>query len=228
MRANLFANDLLVGATDLIVDENMSAVHGFLQPTEAYVDNVQAAVWQSWTSSNPDITLWQTLRLNVQLANGWFLQPRDGITIYDLPERRNLPIRIKLTGLDRYPLETFFRQEPAKSFVPLPWEDISIRQKIAFENELTKELGPQKPQQTLLSLFKPAPKPHPLAGFEVSAICHDTRNDEVLFQLYKLGSTAGFAAVHLTWKGKQELPGFPGTQFYETFEEFLAFGLQED
>jgi hypothetical protein len=59
-----------------------------------------------------------------------------GIMIYDFVELQEEKAEIDIAGVFRHVLEDYFKTEPPRIFAEEPWEDITIDQKIAFENEL--------------------------------------------------------------------------------------------
>lgn len=218
MKAKVFSHRHLIGSTDLQVgDEPMGAVFGDFLPTEIYFDKIQKYVWAFWQTNKPDYQKWHSLRLNVQLENGIFLFPQGGYTLADLKEFPDEPIRIDIVGIDSNILQDFFLTEPPRPFVEEPWNELEIEQKIAFEDELKKELG-IKDRSFFDFLHQPAN--HILADIEFSAFCHDQRNDDVLFEIRKPDFNKQFALVHLTWTAKKEKEGYPNTLFYSDFDDF--------
>lgn len=99
-------------------------------------------------------------------------------------------------------------------------------QKIAFEEELYKELG--LPRKSLFDILKNKKEEHILTGFEFSAPCKYKRDDDILFVTRKLGFAKQFAVVHLTWKGKMGIAGFPKTYFFSDFNEFKYLRMYQD
>ena len=215
MKATVFSHSDLIGTTALqIGDESMGALFGSFAPTRYYVDNIQPTVWKFWQSNKPDYRKWDVLRINVQLENGIFLFPQGGYTIDDVKELATAPKRIDIAGVDSKVLQAFSFTRPPGSFVQKPWHALRIEQKIAFEDELKKELGLNKS-----SVFDFTEK-HFLYNSKFSAIAHDQSNDDVLFEISKQGFEKRFAVVHLTWTGKKERKGYPFMTFYETFDDF--------
>lgn len=219
MKANIYSHKTLIGTAELQVgDENMGCVYGEFLPTAEYYSNAQEVVWEFWERKDLDYKNWYALRLNVRLDNGFFLFPQGGYTIDDIKELPDQPKRIDIAGIAHKLLIDFFLTEPPRPFVEKPWGSISIEQKIAFEDELKKELGLTK--QVLFGLLRSKQLDHPLTDAEFSALCHDQRNDDVLFEITKPNSDKQFAVVHLTWKRKKEKEGYPATQLFTDFDEF--------
>ena len=160
------------------------------------------------------------------MENGLFLFPQGGYTFDDINELTDEPIRIDLTGIDYKILEDYFLTKSPKTFVEKPWNEIEIEQKIAFENELTKELGNK--DKSLLKAFKRKSKKHLLAEIEFSAFCHDQRNDDVLFEIKQVNGNEKFAISHLTWSGKKEQDEYPKTEFFKDFNEFKIAKMNPD
>src|SRR5690606_17334010 len=122
-------------------DETMGGIFGNFVPTEYYFDKIQKSVWEFWQTNKPDYKKWYSLRLNVQLENGIFLFPQGGYTIDDIKELQNEPKRIDIVGVDNKILRDFLITNLPRPFVEEPWNELQIEQKIAFEDELNKELG---------------------------------------------------------------------------------------
>ena len=218
MNAKIFSHRQLIGTTDLKVgDETMGCVFGDFSPTESYYDKIQKSVWEFWQTNKPDYTKWYSLRLNVQLENGLFLCPCGGYTIDDVQELPDEPKRIHIVGIDYCIIEDFLLTSSPKIFVEEPWAALEIGQKIAFEDELKKELGLSDKS---FSDFLSKPTRHILFDADFSAFCHDQRNDDVLFEINKPNLDKRFALVHLTWTGKKEKDGFPSTILYSNFDDF--------
>jgi hypothetical protein len=206
MNAFVYSHTTLIGSANLrLTDISMGVVSGILQPETAYFKLVQPAVWRFW-ESKPDYDQWSGLRLNIQLENGCFLLPLGGYTIEDTREFPDAPFVIHAAGIYRFIITGFFQTDPPLSFLHAPWESLSVKQKITFEDELQWELS--------------ANKKHALTGYIYEALAKDTRSDEVLFVLWRQGGTdKDFARVHLTWKTEND-PRWPATQFFEDFEAF--------
>ena len=226
MKAKIFSHRQLIGTTVLQVgDESMGGIFGEFTPTEIYFDKIQNYVWEFWQTNKPDYQKWYSLRLNVQLENGVFLFPQGGYTIEDIKELPNEPKRIDIAGVDNKILQDFLQTNPPRPFVEEPWNELQIEQKIAFEDELKKELGID--EKSFLDIFR-KPEKHILFDSEFSAFCHDQRNDDVLFEIRKPKFDKQFALVHLTWTSKKEKEGYPNTTFYRDFDEFKYSRMYAD
>lgn len=226
MKATIYSHKELIGTTDLKVgDESMGCVYGNIVPTDAYYKTIQKNVWEFWTTNKPDYSKWYSLRINVQLENGYFLFPAGGYSIDDMQELPNEPKRIDIAGLDRHVIDDFFLPEMPITFLEEPWYHINIEQKIILENELDKEVG--LTEKSVFNFFKSNPK-HFLADYKFSALATYGRNDDVLFSVRKDGFDKSFAVIHLTWKGKKEVNGFPDTDFFTDFDEFKYMRMFPD
>jgi hypothetical protein len=224
--AKIYSHEELIGTTELKVgDESMGCVYGDIIPTDAYYKTIQKNVWEFWATNKPDYKKWYSLRLNVQLENGYFLFPAGGYTISDLQELPNEPKRIDIAGLDRHVMEDFFLQETPRPFLEEPWYQIDIKQKIGLEDELSEEIG--LTEKSLFGFFKNSSK-HFLAEYEFSALATYRCNDDVLFAVRKNGFDKNFAVIHLTWKGKKEVDNFPATDFFTDFDEFKLARMYPD
>lgn len=229
MKAKVYSHKTLIGTTELnIGDESMGCVYGKFEPNEKYFELIQKYVWEFWKTDQTDYQKWQALRFNIQLENGYFLFAAGGITFDDIEDLPNEPVRIDIAGLDRIIFEEFFTHKKPSSFIEEPWSEISIEQKIAFEDELNKELGLENKNKSIFNFLRPKPLKHSLSEYVRSALCHDQRNDDVLFVTRKNDSNNQFAVVHLTWKGKKELEDYPNTSFYVDFEDFKERKLSAD
>jgi hypothetical protein len=227
LKAKIYSHKLLIGTTDLkIGDESMGCVFGDFFPTENYYKYVQKSVWEFWKASKTDYKKWKSLRFNVQLENGYFLYPNGGYTFDDKPDLPDEPKRIDIAGIERHEIEDFFLQNSSKLFVENPWEDISINQKIGYEDELHKELGLGR--KFIFDFFKLDREKHELADFEFSALSKYGCDDDVLFIVRKQNFEKKFAVIHLTWKGKKEINGFPDIDFFNDLNEFKNIRMYPD
>lgn len=226
MKAKIFSHKQLIGTTELQVgDKSMGGIFGDLIPTDFYFDKIQNSVWEFSESNKPNYEKWHSLRFNAKLENGVFLYPVGGYTISDLKELPNEPKRIDIAGVAWEIINDFFLAEPPRPFVEEPWNELQIEQKIAFEDELLKELGIEN--RNFFDIFGKRKKHH-LLGAEISAFCHDQRNDDVLFEFKNTNLDKRFALVHLTWTGIKEREGYPITTFYTDFDEFKYSKMYPD
>ena len=208
MNAKIYSNEKFIGTVELLLgDETMGGLYGEFLPTADYYSYVQKAVWKFWSAQRPDYIKWSSLNFNARLDNGYFLYAVGGFTIDDSSEFPNEPKRIDIVGVDRHVIEDFFLQPEPRPFVEEPWESITIEQKIAFESELKTEMGNYQLGFSFLGLFNFKPDNHVLADFEISALRHDSRSDDVLFVTRKRDCEKEFAVVHLTWRGEREIDG---------------------
>lgn len=225
VKANVFSNETLVGTTILKVgDQSMGHVYGDLVPTDIYFRDIRKSVWEFWRTRRPDYKKWHSFRFNVQLENGFFLFPRGGITIGDLPELSNDSIRIDMAGVDSQVIQYFFF-ENVKSVLGEPWSLIDIKRKIGLENELFKEIG--KVNRRFLGVLS-LRKKHPLASFDFSALATYRCADEVLFAINKEGVVDNYAVIHLTWKSDRESEDYPGIEFYTDLDDFTIRRMLPD
>jgi hypothetical protein len=228
MKANIFSHKILIGTADLkLGDESMGCVYGAFLPNQNYFDNIQRHVWEFWETNGQNYKQWYALRLNVQLDNGYFLYPIGGYTIDDIQDLKDEPKRIDIVGLYRHVIDDFFKSDPPKNLVDTPWYYVSIEEKIALENELSKELG-KFSSNSIFGFLKSPNSKYILFDKECSALCKDQRNDDVLFVTNKPGFDKDFAVIHLTWTGKKEKTDYPRTYFYNDFEDFKKSRMDID
>ncbi len=218
MQTKIYSNKILIGKTELsISDDSMGVLSGEFIPNEDY-KTIREIVWKFNSTNDKDFELWKSLRLNVQLENGYFLHSIGGISIWDVQEFKDDKIDIEIAGVFRHVIDDFYKTEPPRLFVEEPWEDLTIDQKIAFENELQKEIGLDK---GLINRLIGSKKKHIMAEYDFSALCTSGMNDDVLFSIYsEKKQDYDFALVHLTWKQKQENENYPRTEFYKDFDDF--------
>jgi hypothetical protein len=227
LKANIYSHTVLIGTAELYIgDESMGCVFGEFIPENNYYQSTQKLIWDFWKAKKSDYKKIISLRLNAQLENGYFLYPVGGITIEDSRELPNEPKLIDIAGLDRHVINDFFLTKTSKTFIEKPWEKINIEQKIAFEEELYNELGLTK--KSIFDFIIPKKDKHELADFKFSALCKYRCNDDVLFVARKQGFEKQFAVIHLTWKNKQEVEGFPGVEFFKDFNEFQNLRMYPD
>ncbi len=229
VKAKVFSHRQVIGTADLQVgDRTMGCVFGQFLPNENYYKDVQKFVWEFWDANTRDYQKWYALRFNVQLDNGYFLYAAGGFTFDDSPEFPSEPKRIDIAGIDSHVISDFFLQDIPRPFVVEPWGEISIEQKITFEDELAKELGTNSRRTLFSRIIKPRSDKHVLTDFEVSALCKDDRNDDVLFVVRKREAEKQFAVVHLTWKGRMESQRYPSVDFYDDFDDFKHSRMYAD
>jgi hypothetical protein len=221
MNATIYSHNIIIGTADLQVgDESMGCVFGQFLPNEYYFNNIQKKVWDFWANIKPDYIKWYSLRFNVKLDNGFFLFPCGGYTIDDIPELPNEPKRIDIGGinLDIFKLKTNSLLEP--------WSELTIEQKISFEDELNREITPNKSIFDFLS----SKDNHILVGAQISAFAKYGPNDDVLFEVIKDGEDNRLAVVHLTWisRKKEHLNHFPTTHFHLDFNDFEEKRMKPD
>ncbi|MCR1795691.1 hypothetical protein [Leptospira sp. id769339] len=218
MKANVFSHTQLIGTANLeVCDESMGCICGEFYPTDIYLGEIQTYAISIQETGKLNDEKWNSFRINIQLENGYFIPSSVGVLIQDFDKSLSSPKTIDIVRLDRHIFEDFFKNQTSIDFVIPPWYSISIEQKIAFEDELFKELGEKSKIPFLSKLF---PSKHVLSEFEVSALCKDARSDDVLFMVRNKKSDMEFAVVHLTWLGKKEQTGFPRTEFYKDFNHF--------
>ena len=221
MNAKIYFHNILIGTADLQVgDESMGCVFGEFIPNEYYFNNIQKKVWEFWANTRPDYIKWYSLRFNVKLDNDFFLFPCGGFTIDDIPELPNEPKRIDIGGinLDIFKLKTNSLLEP--------WSELTIEQKISFEDELNREITPVKSFFDFVSTRQN----HKLVGAQISAFAKYGPNDDVLFEVIKDGEDSRLAVVHLTWisRKKEHLNHFPNTHFYLEYNDFEEKRMKPD
>jgi hypothetical protein len=227
LKASIYSHLHLIGTADLQVDDSaMGCLFGDFMPNEIYFDAVQKQVWKFGETNKRDYAKWEALGFNARLENGYFLYPAGGYTIDDSPDFPGEAKRIDIAGLDSHVIEDYFLTAPPGIFVEMPWEAITIEQKIAFETELNKELGLDGP--AFWVFLKPKQVPHILANIAFSALCTNQCNDEVLFAIRGAEFDNKFAVVHLTWKGKKEVKLHPLTEFYKDFDAFKHSRMYPD
>ena len=204
----------------------MGCVFGAFNANDSYFKDIQKSVWEIYSTNELDYKKWNSLNFIVQLENGYFLNPKGGFTIEDLPDFPNEPKRIDIAGLEERIIENFFLQETARPFIEEPWETITIEQKITFEDELNKEIG--LANRSFFDIFKSNKEKHILADFKFSALCKYGSSDDILFGVEKQGFDKQLAVIHLTWKGKTELENFPKIIFYKDLDEFKYLRMYPD
>ncbi len=86
-----------------------------------------------------------------------------------------------------------------------PWQAISARGRVAYEQELSLEVSPG----------------HPLFDVPVSAIARTCHDDNVLFLLHN--HSADLAVVHLTFRGKTERDAkWPSTVLFRSMDHWVT------
>ncbi|OAQ40229.1 hypothetical protein A5893_04545 [Pedobacter psychrophilus] len=220
MKATIYSHKTIIGTVDLQVgDESMGCVYGEFLPNQNYYKDIQKFIWEFWDSKNLDYRKWNSLRFNARLENEYFLFPHGGYTFDDISDLPDEPIRIDIMGIN---IETLnFKNDTILE----PWESITLEQKLAYEDELLKEITPIK------SVFNFKNKDHHiLLNSEISAFAKNGTNDDILFEIKKNDIENQFAIVHLTWTENESLKSnnYPKTSFYFDFNEFIQKKMKSD
>ena len=226
MKAYIYSHEKLIGTSELqITDESMGVVAGKFNPNENY-DLVRKLIWKLSNSTwKTHFQFLKQLRLNAQLENGFFLSPIGGLLITDIEGLSKNELEFEAAGNNRHVLEDYFLSRPPKIWMKDPWEAISIEQKLAFEEELDKEIGKAKGN----GFFNFLKTKHELKGYKYRAIAKLGTSDDVLFSVSGgIENKFDYVVIHLTWSGKLERKGFPRTEFYETFNQFVNYRLGRD
>jgi hypothetical protein len=115
---------------------------------------------------------------------------------------RNIPISLSSTMTEHF-----------KGFPWIdPWVPVSDRGRDAYNHELKMELGLD----------------HPLYGVRTAAVARTRHTDDILFQLYD-HPVAGFAVVHLTFRGRPEpAPQWPSVVLYRDVEHWVTQRMLRD
>ena len=227
MKSTIYSNNLNIGIADLIVtDSSMGVLGGRFSPNENY-NQIRPVIWKFMDAPNgqKDFNSLKKLRINVQLENEYFVFALGAVTIWDHPECKDDPIEIDVAGVYRHVIDDFFLNQSPDSVLQEPWEFISIDQKLAFEDELSKEIGEKAVEKKRFWSFhrKKSSNNHPLVDYNFSAVAKSGRSDDVLFAIDVplKDNQSTFAVVHLTWKGSQEhSPQWPRTEYFGDFAEF--------
>ncbi|MFK7983107.1 MAG: hypothetical protein AB8G86_24220 [Saprospiraceae bacterium] len=227
MKAEIYSNRKMIGTSELqVTDEYMGVISGEFIPNDNY-NKIRRIIWDFHNlTSDGSYKQLEGLRLNVRLANGYFLFPIGGFLITDIEEIPNEKKELEVAGICRHLIEDNFLTTPPKERILEPWEFISIDQKIEFEDELSKEIG----RDLNSGIFNILKRKHSLCEFQFSATAKSCRNDDVLFAIHKKGKNDfEYTVIHLTWKGELEKNGiYPKTEFHKTFDDFLNNRMYPD
>jgi hypothetical protein len=226
IKTKIYSNNLYIGKGLLKNTlSGMGAMFGEFVPNENYskVKKEIQNLFELQFKENGDYSAhWRKLRFNAQLENGYFLFAIGFFEIGDVKELPDEPLEIMMAGVlpcvfeHSRDKETFDSTVNERRFLSQPWQIISIEEKIAFEDELEKEIGSTKEYNPAIFKLK---NNHLLAKTEFSALAKNSENDEVIFAIH--GEAKGFiAVVHLTWSGKKEKDSrFPPTKLYQSLDE---------
>ncbi|MAQ75588.1 MAG: hypothetical protein CL613_04555 [Aquimarina sp.] len=220
MKATVYSRNLEIGTTSLEVsDKSMGVLSGTFTPNNNY-NLIQEKIWLiNEQADKINFEIINELRLNVQLENGHFIFPIGGISIIDVKLFPNELMQIDIIGIPSDIIEDYFINQIPEPILHEPWVFISITQKIAFEDELKKEIGLSRKEE--LGFTNQKEESHSLKNISVSALANNIMNDEVLFSINHPEIDCDFALVNLTWKGKIELnPKWPRTEYYKNFDDF--------
>lgn len=227
MKAIIYSNHKIIGTSELsVIDESMGVIAGKFTPTGNYTE-IRNTIWEFHESNSKNkFDKLEELRLNAKLENNVFLFPIGGFLITDIKELQSEDIEFEAPGNFRHVIEDNFINNPPKERIFEPWELISIDQKIAYEDELSKEISDNK-RNRIFKLFNR--KKHRLYDYEFCAIAK-SNSDDVLFAINKQGASKfDYVVIHLTWKGKlEEDDKYPVSEFFETFDHFLNYRMYPD
>lgn len=221
MKATIYSNKETIGTTLLKVSDNsMGVLSGVFIPNENY-KSIRHRIWEfNQETKDKDFEVIKSLRLNVQLDNGYFLLPLGGISIWDLEDLKDEPIELDVVGVFRHVIQDYFENTEETPILQEPWNFLTIGQKIAFENELKIEIGTDE-KNGIFGFVKRKMENHNLKNIEVSALANTGMNDDVLFAIYDSKLDYDFVIVHLTWKrGKEKNPNWPIINYCKDFDEF--------
>src|SRR5690242_6963328 len=115
MKAEIFSHAKYLGSVELqIGDESMGHLYGVFSPSRCYYTEIREYVWRFNALAAPDFEEWFSLRLNIQLDNGYFIYAEGGITFDDIRDFPNEPIQIDVAGVDGHVISDFFRSSPPR------------------------------------------------------------------------------------------------------------------
>ncbi|WP_090249820.1 hypothetical protein [Lishizhenia tianjinensis] len=120
MQTKIYSNKVLIGKADLsISDDSMGVLSGEFIPNKDYLA-IREINWKFNSTNNKDFDLWKSLRLNIQLENGYFLHSMGRISIWDIQEPMEEKIDIEIAGVFRHLIDDFFKTDPPRLFVEEP------------------------------------------------------------------------------------------------------------
>jgi hypothetical protein len=219
MKAFIYSHQHFIGEANLAPgDVSMGHVYGIFESNEYYFFSIQKSVQQLNGNIKTNYNSWLSLELNIQLENGYFLHPAGGCTINDWEDCPDDPITIDIMGLDHSTITDYVNNEQSTAFMKAPWEVIDITQKLRYEKQLKEAL----------STNENSSQQHLLTHISISALCADTRSDDVLFSVIGLPQH-NFALVHLTWNNNiNPTDKYPHTVLFETYADFKREVIDPD
>lgn len=143
MKGFFYSNKFLIGEIDYAneirskTEIGMGGICGDFLPNENY--NLIRSYVQNWNDltlndhSKRDWSKWYSLKFNVQLENGYFLDPAGGFEIQDFTEFPVEPLQVRTAGIHSHIFEDYFKGN--KKFLDKYWRKISIEEKFKFEEK---------------------------------------------------------------------------------------------
>lgn len=109
MQAKVYTRNTPIGITTLeIGDYHMGGLYGIFTPNEYYLNEIQKHIWDFNEKQNKNLQTWNSFDFKVELADGYILEPRGGITIFDFDEMFDEPIQIELAGVACNIIDKYF------------------------------------------------------------------------------------------------------------------------
>lgn len=231
IRVKVFSRTLHIGTAELRDTlGGMGTMYGKFSPNENYSQVKKQIQENNDFKPHQSITEWHYLRFNAQLESGYFLFAIGDFSIDDFVEFQEEQLTLQLAGVLPCVFEYHRNEDPVdlrvkeRDFLSEPWQKITIEEKIAFEDELEKEIG--LPRLYNKEIWN-TPNNHPLAQTEFSALAKNTLTNEVIFSIHGKPTiirenreiAAFITVVNLTWSGKKEFGNLPQIKFYHDLDE---------
>lgn len=229
IKVKVFSRKLHIGNAELRNTlSGMGAMYGKFFPNENY-QYIRKEILDWNESRGADFhQRWRDLRFNAQLESGYFLFAIGHFSVDDFENCSDDELFLSLAGV--LPCVFIRSNEPDDStvkerqFLSEPWRKITIEEKIAFEDELEKEIG--LPRLYNKEIWN-TPNNHPLAQTEFSALAKNSLTNEVVFSIHGEPTiirenrkvSAFIAVVNLTWSSKKEVGNLPQIKFYQDVDE---------
>lgn len=217
MKAQVYSNLELIGDVALrIIDKSMGVVGGEFFPNALYFEKFQNIV--RLFNEDRNWKLWDSLKINVQLENGFWFSPVGGIVIDDYAEFPDEKY-INIVGNHWHVLQDFFETNPPRPFLEEPWQSVDIEKKIELEDKV---------RMVLKSFIKEGMPEEikELNNAEINLVAAMNSFYQVLISV--INPNCGYSYAFVNLKDTTELTNESKLEFYEDFDEFKFKSMYVD
>jgi hypothetical protein len=226
MEAKIYSHKLQIGTLKIEGWGGQGIISGEFVPNEIYVEQVQPIIWEREKNN-----VWQPIRFNAQLENGYFLKPNGGFDFGDAEwlaeECPGEKLTLFIVACHSHILADFFDSNPPRPFAEAPWRVLTIEEKVDLEDEVLKARGTDLTKVPYADYMKARSAAKLYGDFDFNALCRHSQTDEVLFTCEDR-NLAYFAVINLAELENLEKDSYPPLTEYRDFDEFRALRMEPD